>query len=235
MGIVSRRGHGEGSIRRRDENRWEARLYVASRDGGRRRVSIYGRTRAEVQRKLREVQQEYERGALPIGPTPTVGAFLSQWLATAKASVRPKTYVSYEGTVRLHLLPYIGRVHLRRLTPGHVQSVLTLKTEARLSPRSVRYVLLVLRIALGQAERWGLVSRNVAQLVDGPRVPYRPITVLTPEQCRTLLRAARGDRLEALGCELGAPTRRGSWTSLVRRRSRDEAAYGRRGTSADQG
>lgn len=161
-------------------------------------MSIYGRTRVEVQQKLREIQQEHERGVLMVGPTPTLGAFLSQWLAATRPRVRPKTYVSYEGTVRLHLIPHIGNVRLRNLTPAHVQNVLTLKAEAGLSPRSTRYVLLVLRIAVRQAERWGLVSRNVAQLVDGPRAMYRPITVLTPEQCRILLHAARGDRHEAL-------------------------------------
>jgi integrase len=198
VGVVSRRGNGEGSIRKRDDNRWETRLYVTARDGSRQRVSIYGRTRGEVQQKLHEAQEEHERGALPVGPSPTVAAFLTQWLEAARATVRPKTYVSYEGTVRLHLVPHLGRLQLRKLTPAQVQNVLTLKSEAGLSARSVRYVLLVLRIALGQAERWGLVSRNVATLVDGPRVPYRAVSVLTPAQCRTLLEAARGDRLEAL-------------------------------------
>ncbi|MBO0728543.1 MAG: site-specific integrase [Acidimicrobiaceae bacterium] len=133
-----------------------------------------------------------------MGPSPTVGAFLTQWLAAVKTTVRPKAYPSYEGTVRLHLAPHIGRVQLRRLTPAQVQSVLTVKADAGLSPRSVRYVLLVLRVALGQAERWGLVSRNVARLVDGPRVPYRVVSVLTLDECRQLLGAARGDRLDAV-------------------------------------
>src|SRR5262249_12334159 len=153
-GVMSRRGQGEGSIRKRDENRWEARLYVTARDGARRRGAIYGKTRAEVQQKLREAQHEHERGALPGGPSPTVGAFLTQWLAAAKTTVRPKTYVSYEGTVRLHIEPVLGRVQLRKLTPVQVQKVLTVKAEDGLSPRSVRYILLVLRIGLRQAERW---------------------------------------------------------------------------------
>jgi integrase len=62
----------------------------------------------------------------------------------------------------------------------------------------VRYVLLVLRIALAQAERWALVLRNVARLVDGPRVPHRTVVVLTPADARRALDAVRGDRLEAL-------------------------------------
>jgi integrase len=48
------------------------------------------------------------------------------------------------------------------------------------------------------AERWGLVSRNVAKLVDPPRVPRHEIEPLTPEQARRLIEAAAEDRLRAL-------------------------------------
>jgi integrase len=72
------------------------------------------------------------------------------------------------------------------------------KLAAGLSPRTVQYHHAILRRALGQAHRWGLVSRNVAKLVDPPRVRRPEIRPLTPEQARTLLEAARGDRLEAL-------------------------------------
>jgi len=56
----------------------------------------------------------------------------------------------------------------------------------------------VLRQALGQAERWGLVTRHAARLAEPPRVPRHEIRPLTPDQARTFLDAIRGDRLEAL-------------------------------------
>ncbi len=48
------------------------------------------------------------------------------------------------------------------------------------------------------AEKWGLVSRNVAKLVDPPRVPRHEIEPLTPEQARQLIEAAAEDRLRTL-------------------------------------
>jgi integrase len=56
----------------------------------------------------------------------------------------------------------------------------------------------ILHNALGQAARWDLVGRNVADLVKPPRVPRYEFTTLSPEQARQFLDAARGDRLEAL-------------------------------------
>ena len=55
-----------------------------------------------------------------------------------------------------------------------------------------------LRRALGQAEGWGLVSRNVAKLVSAPRVKLPEVHPFTPEQARAFLDAVRGDRFEAL-------------------------------------
>lgn len=44
----------------------------------------------------------------------------------------------------------------------------------------------------------GLVVRNVATLVDAPRIRRPDIAAMTPEQARSLLAAVHGDRLEAL-------------------------------------
>jgi len=53
-------------------------------------------------------------------------------------------------------------------------------------------------VAWAQAARWGIVSRNVATLVEGPRVTRHEIQPLTPDQARALLTSIRGNRLEAL-------------------------------------
>ncbi|MHB1511296.1 MAG: tyrosine-type recombinase/integrase [Acidimicrobiales bacterium] len=55
----------------------------------------------------------------------------------------------------------------------------------------------VLRKALAQAEREGLVSKNVAALSQAPRLSQPEGRSLSIEQARTLLDAAEGDRLEA--------------------------------------
>jgi integrase len=56
----------------------------------------------------------------------------------------------------------------------------------------------VIHQALKQALRWGLVPRNVSEAVDPTKAQRKEIRPLTPQQVRTLLNTARGDRLEAL-------------------------------------
>jgi integrase len=89
------------------------------------------------------------------------------------------------------------------------------RSAAGLSPRRVVYIHAVLRRALVTAERWGMVSRNVAKLVDTPRVTRHEITPLTPEQARVLIESAVADRHRALWLTaLGTGLRQGELLAL---------------------
>jgi integrase len=107
--------------------------------------------------------------------------------------------------VKTHLAPELGAIPLTKLSPQRVQAFLNAKLaerneekgRARFAPRTVQYMHAVLRKAVGQAERWGLVSRNVAKLVDPPRVRRAEVQPLLPMEAKKFLEATRGDRLEA--------------------------------------
>ena len=96
-----------------------------------------------------------------------------------------------------------------------MQAFLNRKQASGLSARRVQYIHAVLRRALVTAERWGLVSRNVARLVDPPRVRRREITPLTPEQARRLIETSVEDRYRALWITaLGTGLRQGELLAL---------------------
>lgn len=207
----------------RDGFRTDVSLGVDPATGKRKRLPLYGRTIEEVDRARAAILVKHTRG-LPVETNrQTVGQFLVWWLANeVKGSVRPRTFVSYEGTARLHIIPTLGRIQLRKLTPQQVQTLLAERAAATaapggrghprtppeedeaplapapLSPRSVQYIRTVLRIALNHALKLELVGRNVAELVEGPRVPRRRIEPFTADEARRLLAAVAGDELEAL-------------------------------------
>lgn len=190
-----RRGNREGSITRRKDGLWQGAVTLA--DG--RRKYLYGGSREEVRRKVASAVHAVETGTMSDARGVTVGEFLDQWLAdVVRPNVRPWTYAGYEVHVRLHLKPTIGRIQLDRLTPLHVQQLLNRKVASGLKPKSVRYLRGTLRTALNQAVRWGLIGRNAAALVDGPRVEQYEIQPFTPEEARAFLTAVKGDRSEAL-------------------------------------
>jgi integrase len=160
---------------------------------------MYGKTRAEVKVKLAALQAELSRGRLPAGRNPTVAEFLRSWLETSvKPRLRPLTYAGYKVNVEKHLVPTLGRYRLDQLTPLHVQEMMNERLATGLSTKSVAYIHQVLRTALGLAVRWDMVSRNVARLVDRPRIQRKRINPLTPEEARKFLASIHGHRLEAL-------------------------------------
>ncbi|HTF33362.1 MAG TPA: hypothetical protein VK714_06620 [Myxococcota bacterium] len=85
-----------------------------------------------------------------------------------------------------------------KLTPAHVQGLLSTLERDGVSPRLRQMVHAVLRRALRQAVKWNMIPRNPAEVVDRPRAPRPEIKPLDVGQGRQLLEAARGDRLEAL-------------------------------------
>jgi integrase len=112
--------------------------------------------------------------------------------------VRSSTFVSYQNQIRLYLVPKLGRIELAKLTPQQVRACFNEMMESGLSPRTVQYNRAILRRALSQAVRDGMVPRNVVALTDAPKVPHYEIQPYTPEQARLFLEAVKGDRLEAL-------------------------------------
>ena len=192
--MTRRRGNNEGSIYKRKDGRWEARISLDH--GGRK--GLYGKTRQEVARKLAVAIKARQDGLPPVSERQTVRQYMGHWLESTRPSLRPKTWLRYEQLLRLHVVPEIGNLRLVRLSPQHLQRLYASRLEAGLSPPSVVQLHAVLRRALGQAARWGLVARNVVSLVTPPRLERREMATLSPDQVRSLLEAAAGDRLAAL-------------------------------------
>ena len=191
---MAKRGNGEGSISQYG-GRWMARLTLP--DG--RRRSLYGKTRAEAAAKLAQALRERDAG-LPVADGKTqLGTFLHQWLEeSVKPRNRPSTFRSYEGHVRVHLIPELGRIPLAQLSPQHVERLQAKKLHDGLSPATVVRIRATLRRALAQAEKHGLVQRNAAALADPPSVRQKIVKPLTPTEAGRVLNAVEGHRLEAL-------------------------------------
>jgi integrase len=196
--MARRRGNGEGTITRRKDGRWEGRYTIHTGTEHKRKV-LYGRTRAEVAEKLTKAMADRDGGLVFDHENLRVEEYLDRWLkGSVRGNVKSITYESYERIIRVHVVPTLGRVKLNKLHPLHLQSLYRELLDSGLSTRTVQYVHVVMHRALKQAVRWGLVPRNVSEAVDPPRTHRKEMRPLSPEQARTLLEAARENRLEAL-------------------------------------
>lgn len=200
---MGKRGNGEGSISRRKNGGWMGQYVVHTAEGKKRRT-VYGKTRAEVAKKLNRALSDREDGLVFDAGNLKVGEYLERWLKdSVEGNVRSRTLSNYQLQVRHHITPALGRIKLKTLTPAHVQGLYRQKLEGAegspgLAPSSVRYIHAVLHRALKQALRWGLVPRNVSEAVDLPKLVSEEVDALISEEARAFLEAARGDRFEAL-------------------------------------
>jgi integrase len=192
---MAMRGHGEGSIYKRKDGHWAASITME----GRKRKTLYGKTRKEVQEQLNTALHQQQQGTLVTTPQQKVEQFLVHCLEDVhKHSVRPRTYERYEEMIRLHLVPGLGHHPLQKLSPQHLQAFYTKKLQEGLSPTTVLSFHKMLHLALDKTVQWGLVPRNVCDAVEPPHVKRYEIQPLNAEQIQQFLTAARGHRLEAL-------------------------------------
>lgn len=195
-----RRGNGEGSIFQRSNGYWVGTINIGYDEAGkRRRKTIYGGTKKEVQDEMTRLQSRKLDGTLGDAGRLTVGEFLDSWLEdSAKPTIRATTHASYEGVIRLHIKPRLGGLALGKLTPAHVQSLYSEMERNGASPRMRQLTHAILRRAVNQAVKWGTLPRNVCDAVEPPRVERKEIHALSAEQAKILLKAAADDRLCAV-------------------------------------
>jgi len=192
---MANRGHGEGTIYQRKDGRWVASITLENR----KRKIFYGKTRKEVQEKLRIALNELKQGILATGPQQTVKQFLEQWLEEVhKPAIRIGTYKGYRMYLNNHIIPALGYVQLQKLTPQRVQAFYSHMQQEGLSAKSVNNIHGMFHKALDKAVQWGLVPRNVCDAVSLPKQARHEIQPLDEEQARRLLISARGHSLEGL-------------------------------------
>jgi integrase len=191
---MTMRGRHEGSIFQRSNGRWVAMLSLAAGQ----RKSFYGRTRQEVQRKLAAAQRDVEMGIPVISDRQTLAQYLLGWLETTKPTIEFSSWNRNRQYVELHIIPQVGQIRLRELTAQQVQQLYTNRINAGLSSSTVRHLHATLHKALKDAERLGLVVRNVCKLVNAPRMAETEIHPLSPPQAQVLLRTVAGGPIEPL-------------------------------------
>src|SRR2546430_3903274 len=112
--------------------------------------------------------------------------------------VKPNTYLQYRSVIHCHLVPGLGHVFLRTLTPQHIQAFYAQKVKEGLKPRTIALIHAALHSALENAVKWNLISRNVASLVSLPHAQAHEIHPLTSDEVEKLVAAAKGHWLEPI-------------------------------------
>ena len=196
-----------GHIRKRG-NMWVVVVETGKDEDGRRRQKWHSgfRTRREASGALTEILSRLQTGGYVEPSRQDLRAFLTEWLEAVKARLKPSTYHSYSMNIERHIIPALGSTSLQNLSaPGLNAFYGRLLETGRLrggtgglSPRTVRYIHMILRQALAAAVKWNKVSRNAADSADPPK-PRNADEMRTwsAEELRDFLLHVKDDRLYA--------------------------------------
>jgi len=188
---VERRGSGA-----RTSHAWEVRY----RDPQRRDRSKTFRTKAQAEAFADAVETDIDRGQFldPQLGKKTLGEWATEWLEARRSEIKPKTFMSYEGLLRTHILPAFGRTPMSKIRPLDIQRFLGGMTDAGLSRSRIRQARQVFSMILNAAVDNGYIGRNPVprERLKG-REPKRDQHPLSFEEVHAVANAAP-DRYQAL-------------------------------------
>jgi integrase len=203
--VVRQRANGEGTVypRRNKQGKiisYRASYWARTASGGLKRRYVSGKTKTEALSALRKATVDRDGGLVFEVENITLAEYLDRWLngPVKTKNLKAITYEQYQRQVRVHIVPSLGRVKLRNLSPELVQDLYDSKIAAGLKPASVRYIHAVLHNALEHAHKRRLIPENAASKTEPPKVRPPEIQPLDAEQTRTLLDAARTEPLGGL-------------------------------------
>lgn len=197
----SRNSNGESSIYLGADGRWHGRVTVGVKDDGtpdRRHVNAPKDKRAEVVRKVRELEKQRDAGAVQkAGTTWTVEQWLDHWLNDiAVMTTTANGWDAYYYAVK-HLNRGIGKHRLngqRKLAPHHLESLYRKMLKDGASKGTVHQVHRTIRTALNDAMKRDFITKNPASIAKSPTPDEDEIEPFSKDEIRSLFTTARASR-----------------------------------------
>jgi integrase len=171
---------------------WDAVTHIPDPTTGRRKkVQKTFKRERDAKKWVNEQQAAINNGTAVIPSNMTVAELMAYWLEHyIRHQKSPKTFVSYEATVRLHIVPPLGKIKVQKLTAAQIQSYCTEMVTEGVGVRTVELAYTNLKQALDQAVRLDLVPKNVASNVTPPRWKPREMEVWSDDEARRFLAVA---------------------------------------------
>ena len=144
--MAKRRPQGDGTIRKRSDGRWEARIIVGHKnDGSPMYKSAFTKTQKSALKQLHQLIDLYRDVDLTEDSRMTLGEWLDKWMSEYKQGViRSSTYASYKSEIENHIKPYLGTKMLTKIKTVDLQKLYNALSVQGLAPATVRGVHILL-------------------------------------------------------------------------------------------
>ena len=168
-----RRPQGDGTIRKRSDGRWEARIIIGHKnDGSPMYKSAFAKTQKSALKQLHQLLDLYRDVDLTEDCRMTLGEWMDKWLDEYMVfTIRESTMSGYRSQIEHQVKRFLGDKPLTSLTTADIQKFYSkIKKEGRVKPHPlhgyelsdsmVRRIHLMLHEALEMAVKERLIVRN---------------------------------------------------------------------------
>ncbi len=190
---MAKRGNNEGSIYKRSNGTWRAQISLEGK-----RLSYTADSRAECNEWLRRTMDLVDQGMTFQSRNLSLQEYLQNWFQVKKNTIKAKTAYDYERNINKYLNPNLGNIKLKDLTTYQLTRFYAKLIDMEIGTRTVHYVHGILRSALQDAVRSGIIGRNPCVGTMLPRRYQKEMQVLTETQVTQFLIAAENSRYKAL-------------------------------------
>ncbi|MBR1752966.1 MAG: site-specific integrase [Ruminococcus sp.] len=174
---------GQGSIYRRKDGRWEARLSLGTDKNGKRQSrSFYGTTREEANEKMHDFLLLLRTEVLT---EITVRELCTEWLGVMQNHLKISTLANYRMKIEKHIIPAFGTMLCHELSLQKMHSFINDKIESGLSGRYVSDIIVLVKSILKYAKRsYGIESPLEGIIMPKCRKPE--VKILSSDEQNTL-------------------------------------------------
>jgi integrase len=160
-------------------------------DAGKQRSRTFSlkRDAADFEAKVKLAKRQGELAALDAGRQTLEEFSADWWRLYADVHLATATRLSYAALRDRHVIPRLGHVQLRALTPERIQNFQAELIADGVSRETARRTLAMLQGMLERATEWDRIPRNPARYVKKPRqLRTRPAEALAPTAVERLRR-----------------------------------------------
>lgn len=193
----------KGHIRERSPGRWAIVLDLYDETGKRKRKwHSFAGTKRQAQEECARLIAEMRGGTYVEPSKVTISQHLETWLDHMKSQVTPRTHERYSEIARKNIVPLIGSVPLTKLRPvqisdAYAKALASGRRDGKggLAPSTIIYMHRIIKQALAQAVKWGMLVRNPADAVKPPKAERAGLKTLDMPQTAALIEGLRGSRM----------------------------------------
>ena len=172
----TRRANNEGSIFQRSDGRWGGALTMGYDENGKIiRKTIYGKSRAEVVKKLSEISGRMKSNFYDLVEQNNLETLMFEYLMTFKKSaVSPRTFEGNIRNFKLHIAPLIGKMKVYEIDNYAIQKLVNNLIDQGYSTDTIKKCKHLISQFFEYAidNKWVLVNPTLKVKVKGKRKVY---------------------------------------------------------------